>query len=84
MKMSYVCYSTASMNVLSHGSTIECALQASGEIDRDFLVVAKVSCPERLMSNDPLPDDAEIVWCGSNERAQRFRTLHSSYRFQRA
>lgn len=76
--MTYVCYSTASCNVLSHGASVESALIASDEVDRDFLVVAKVLNGERLLSCDPLPETAQIVWRGANELAQRFRASTSN------
>lgn len=71
-----IAYSTASMNALAEGVTIEEALahaapDAKGDLD--FIVVAEVASTAPLRDLDSLPRQAVIVWRGANDLAQTFR-----------
>ena len=75
--MAYICYSTASSNVLGHSDTIEGArahATANGGSD-EFAVI--LECPlseaSKLNSFDSPRSDMPVVWRGANDLAQFFR-----------
>lgn len=75
----YIGYSTASMNALSSGETIDQAREkaASYADDDSFIVVAKVDVDDDvpLRDLDALPQSARIVWRGSSAQQFRNRTV---------
>ena len=72
----FIAYSLASMNALAEGDTARIAIEratAAHQINDEFLVVAIIKSNAPLHFLDVLPPNAEIVWRGSNDSAQRFR-----------
>jgi hypothetical protein len=72
----FVAYSTASMNALAEGGSVDEALARAERHtngDNEFLVVAQVRSKDALDRLDILPAKAVIIWRGMNELAQRFR-----------
>lgn len=71
----HIAYSTASMNALAEGDSIDEALsRASGASpDRDFLVVVTIETDTPLYDLDSIPAGCPVVWRGQNELAQRYR-----------
>jgi hypothetical protein len=68
----FVGYSTASMNALSEGKSIEEALHNCDSNLWGFLIIAEVRSKDVLHRLDVLPHDAVIVWRGENYLAQEF------------
>lgn len=75
----FVAYSTASCNALASGYRASEAINRackSRMVNDEFLVVFSTRSTEDIDRFDARwPQDAEIVWRGENELAQRYRGL---------